>query len=107
MLWGHWNEIFTSVFFSQEHLVHIQEIAKTMCCLVHHYYMTPQQRNNTTIFRLHVITFNHSRVVRNLFPPVQNPFLYTTYFHQLECHVPPLYRLFPLIELSSEKEESS
>ena len=72
--------------------------------MIHIYYSSNSKRNPVSILRLSVLTFYHCQLVKKYFPVDKNDNLYTLYYHFMETHIPVLYRLFCLLDLTSEIE---
>jgi hypothetical protein len=110
-IWGLYDEIFMKKYFihlSEEKFNDITTIVKNFHLMIRHYYAPFSFRNTLSIFRLYVLTYQHCQLVKALFPTsiVKNRGMYQTYYHLMEIHLPELYRIYTLLDLTSEREES-
>jgi len=72
--------------------------------IIHHYYSSAKYWNIISVLNLNVLTFQHTILVKTLFPPNQYPEIYTLYFHFIDIHIPVINRMFLLLNLTSEIE---
>ena len=88
------NFILSEIWSERE--IELKSITKTWSYMIHHYYSPAQNWNIISVLRLNVLTFKHTMMVKNMFPPSDCPKLYSLYFHFLDVHIPVINRMFCL-----------